>query len=88
MAMHELATNAAKYGCLSNATGRVAVTWAMRDGTLTLTWREHGGPPVKAPARRGFGSRLLEQSVAHDLGGACRLDYAADGLVWKATVAL
>jgi two-component sensor histidine kinase len=60
----------------------------MRDGALTLTWRERGGPPVKAPSRRGFGSRLLEQSVAHDLGGPCRLDYAADGLTWEAKVAL
>jgi two-component sensor histidine kinase len=62
LALHELATNAVKYGALSNSTGRVAVTWCVSEpgaASLTLRWKETGGPAVRAPARRGMGSRLL-----------------------------
>jgi len=82
MIFHELATNAAKYGALSNPDGRVFVDWSVADQTdrrLTIEWRELDGPPVAAPTRRGFGSRLIERNVRHDLGGEARLDYAPAG---------
>jgi len=80
MALHELATNAAKYGALSSPAGRVDLAWSAGEGRLSLRWAEHGGPPVTPPARRGFGSRLLE-GLARELGGATRLRYAPEGLV-------
>jgi PAS domain S-box-containing protein len=84
MALHELGTNAVKYGALSNETGRVRIDWALDHAaeapTLALTWREAGGPPVAVPAASGFGSRLLRQGLATDLGSPAELTYAADGL--------
>ncbi len=81
---HELATNAAKYGALSAASGRVDVTWRVRDGAtgkeLAIDWTERGGPPVETPKRRGFGSRLIQRSLKGQLGGAAHLDFAAEGL--------
>ncbi len=82
MAVHELATNAAKYGALSVAGGRVMVDWSVADQTgrrLILHWREVGGPPAAPPGRRGFGSRLIERNVHHDLGGTVETAYEADG---------
>ena len=82
MIFHELATNAAKYGSLSAPDGRVLVDWSLLDQTrprLRLTWREVGGPPVATPEHRGFGSRLIERNVRHDLAGEVKLDYANDG---------
>ena len=85
---HELATNAAKYGALGAADGLVEVVWTLADGAgadsaggplLTVNWREHDGPPVLPPTRRGFGSRLIERSLA-PLGGTAALDFAPDGL--------
>ncbi len=78
---HELATNAAKYGALSTPEGRVQVSWRL-DGRapMTLDWREQGGPQVRAPERRGFGSRLIERSLKGGLGGDAKLDFAPDGL--------
>lgn len=82
MAMHELATNAAKYGALASPKGRVTVNWRLDPGgRLTLTWREHDGPPVTAPSRLGFGSRLLKQGLARELAGEVELDYRPDGLL-------
>jgi PAS domain S-box-containing protein len=85
MALHELATNAMKYGALSNETGEVRIGWnvelAADPCRLRLTWAERGGPPVKEPSRRGFGTRLLERSLAQDLGGQVRLTFAPTGLV-------
>ena len=83
MALHELGTNAAKYGALSNAEGRIAIDWQVSEArdALTLEWRESGGPPVKAPTRRGFGSRLLGQGLAIDLGSAAETAYEPGGLV-------
>jgi PAS domain S-box-containing protein len=80
LALHELGTNAAKYGALSADGGRVDIAWTDRSGTLCLNWKEQGGPPVAAPARRGFGSRLIEQGLAGDLGGEARIAFEPDGL--------
>ncbi len=89
MALHELTTNAVKYGALSNDKGRVALVWSRGEGqgqgkpsVLTIVWSENGGPVVEAPPqRRGFGSVLLERSLKEDLGGTVELDYRRDGLV-------
>jgi len=82
MALHELATNATKYGALSRPQGRVAIRWGVdRSGAeLSLSWREEGGPPVHAPDRRGFGSRLIERSLAAELGGKAALVFAPNGV--------
>ena len=81
MAFHELATNAAKYGALSSAEGRVDVDWRAHglDG-IEIDWRESRGPRVEPPSRRGFGSRLIEQGVARELAGETQMIFAADGL--------
>jgi PAS domain S-box-containing protein len=84
MAVHELATNAAKYGALSVPSGCVVITWAITPGDvprLVLRWQERGGPPVTVPTRRGFGTRLIERSLAQDIGGEVRLTYAPAGAV-------
>ena len=85
LGLHELATNAAKYGALSTEAGRVSLTWTV-DGEadarrLMLTWRESGGPPVRAPRSRGFGSRLIERGLAAALKAEVRLDFAPTGAV-------
>lgn len=82
MAMHELSTNAAKYGALSTEAGRVAIGWALTEGQqIVITWRESGGPAVSAPTNKGFGSRMIERALAADLGASVTFDYAVDGLV-------
>ncbi len=81
MALQELATNAVKYGALSNDTGEVRITWRDGDDSLHLTWAEQGGPPVTAPSRRGFGTRLIERSLASDLNGDVRIAFVPSGLV-------
>lgn len=81
MALHELATNAAKYGALTTEGGRVAVAWRVEEGALRLEWRESGGPPVAAPTRRGFGTRLIERGLASELRGEVRLAFEASGVV-------
>ena len=83
MALHELATNAAKYGALSTPGGRVAITWQYDDaaGLLVLYWRETGGPPVRQPARRGFGMGVIERTIGQQIGGEARFDWRPDGLV-------
>jgi PAS domain S-box-containing protein len=85
LVMHELAVNAAKYGALSQENGRVAIEWRVdQQGparVLRLRWTERGGPPVRAPERSGFGTALIERSVAHELDGHTRLEYGPDGLV-------
>ena len=78
--LHELATNAAKYGALSIANGSVALKWSHEpDGRLILHWTEKGGPPVKAPNRQGFGGRVMERMIA-DLRGEMRFDWQSKGL--------
>jgi len=87
MALHELATNAAKYGALSVPDGHVEVSWCLDrpaeapgGATLALCWRERGGPLVSSSPRRGFGSRLIEDSVTYQLGGDVRLAFEAEGV--------
>lgn len=85
LALHELVTNAAKYGALSREGGRVAARWQIEgedaERHLVFTWQEDGGPAiVAAPARKGFGSRLIEQTLSFEIGGEVTLDYARDGL--------
>ncbi len=85
LALHELATNAAKYGALSVPDGVVCLDWRLEasdDGELrvAMTWREQDGPEITPPDRKGFGTRLLEDVVAHELGGAAELDYGREGL--------
>ncbi|HTZ70493.1 MAG TPA: HWE histidine kinase domain-containing protein [Acetobacteraceae bacterium] len=86
MALHELATNAAKYGALSIPPGRVRVSWETReaaDGTIcALKWEERNGPPVAPPPRRGFGQVVIERTVARAVGGTVTLTYPSSGLVW------
>jgi len=84
MALRELATNAMKYGALSNTTGNVEINWRLIPGDthrFQLRWAERGGPPVESPGRRGFGSRLLEQGLARDLAGEVRLSFPRPGVV-------
>ncbi|HEY7005737.1 MAG TPA: MEDS domain-containing protein [Sphingomicrobium sp.] len=88
MALHELATNAAKYGALSVSGGHVDVRWTVENGLFRLDWRESGGPTVGEPAQKGFGSRLLERLLVRDLGGEIRLDYDPAGLKFSISAAL
>ena len=85
IAFNELATNAVKYGALSNAVGSILIGWTMETAPagkrLLLSWTEKGGPPVTPPAHKGFGSRVLERGLAHELEGTVHLDYRPDGLV-------
>jgi two-component sensor histidine kinase len=91
MALHELATNATKYGALSSEGGRVSVTWSLARqpggrSLLRLAWRERGGPPVRPPAHKGFGSRLLERTLTSDLAGDVEIRYEPSGLVCTVAV--
>ncbi|MGY2733611.1 HWE histidine kinase domain-containing protein [Sphingomonas sp. UYP23] len=85
MSLHELSTNAAKYGALSNEVGHVELTWTLEgqgeDRTLDFRWREFGGPPVNLPSRTGFGSRLMK-GLARDMGGIGELKFEPTGVVW------
>ncbi|GAB6842934.1 PAS domain S-box-containing protein [Methylorubrum rhodinum] len=93
LALHELATNAAKYGALSNDSGSVDLRWhVVHEGgapRFCLTWSEQGGPPILAqPSRRGFGSRLIERSFAAEVGGGVKLTYAPTGLTCRLEASL
>jgi len=88
MALHELATNATKYGGLSVPEGAVLVAWRLEPDTdgaqrFWLTWRESGGPPVVKPAQRSFGSRVVVDMTAVTLSGKVDLEYLPDGVVWR-----
>ena len=82
MALHELCTNAAKYGALSIDAGQVDIAWSNRAGELAMSWRESGGPPVSPPTRRGFGTRMIE-GLARDLDGTADLEFNPGGLVCR-----
>lgn len=92
MAFHELTTNAAKYGALSTASGRVEVTWRSDDPVeprlIDILWREIGGPVVGEPQRRGFGTRFIERGVAHEFDGSAELEFAATGLACRLRIPL
>ncbi|MCK0167482.1 PAS domain S-box protein [Jannaschia sp. S6380] len=87
MALHELATNALKYGALSDEAGMVDIDWGVApraDGPrFWMTWVEHNGPPVETPSRRGFGYNVISRMAEHSVGGAVELDYRREGLVWR-----
>ena len=92
MIVHEIATNAAKYGALSNDTGRVTLHWEVISENaipkLRLIWTESGGPHVSAPIQRGFGSRLIERSARDQLGGEATVDFLPHGVVYTVTCRL
>src|SRR5664279_836869 len=85
IAFNELATNAVKYGALSNAVGSILMGWTMNAALggkrILLSWTEKDGPPVTPPAHKGFGSRVIERGLAHELEGIVNLDYRPEGLV-------
>jgi PAS domain S-box-containing protein len=85
IAVHELASNAAKFGSLSDPDGRVSVRWSVerteQGGTVTLEWRESGGPAVTPPKRRGFGARLIERGAMREFGGEAQLSFQPEGVV-------
>jgi CheY-like chemotaxis protein len=82
LALHELGTNAAKYGAFTTTAGRVAVHWDRRDdGGLDMSWTETGGPLVEPPTRRGFGSNLIERALALETGGRATIHYKPSGVV-------
>jgi two-component sensor histidine kinase/PAS domain-containing protein len=87
LAFHELGTNAVKYGSLSVEGGSVEISWRIRtlEGVprLKLTWRERGGPPVKKPARKGFGHNITVRSLARVVSGEVKIDFAKSGVVWS-----
>jgi len=84
IAFNELATNAVNHGALSNASGTIAISWTISghsdERRLQLCWREQGGPPVSRPARKGFGSRVIEQGLAHELDGEIDLAFRPEGI--------
>jgi two-component sensor histidine kinase len=92
MVIHELVTNAAKYGALSSPDGRVSVSWdrtrADAAAILTITWRELGGPPVTAPVQSGYGSSLIRDLIPHELGGTVDLVFPSDGACCKIEIPL
>jgi two-component sensor histidine kinase len=92
MILHEIATNAAKYGALSNDAGSITLDWAVLCESavpqLRLIWTETGGPPVTAPVQRGFGSRLIERSARDQLGGEATVDFLPCGVVYTVMVSL
>jgi PAS domain S-box-containing protein len=93
LALHELTTNASKYGALAVAEGHIEVGWRIepsssQPATLKIEWRERGGPPVAVPKRHGFGTRFIEGSIAAELQGTARLDYDPAGLRCTITIPL
>ncbi len=87
-ALQELATNAAKYGSLSVEVGTLRACWSCQNQKLEFTWEEAGGPNVTTPARRGFGSRLIEEVLAHEVGWSSEIRYQPSGLFCRLTVQL
>jgi PAS domain S-box-containing protein len=85
LVLHELTTNAGKYGALSMDTGRVDVYWETDGDTFTMSWTESDGPPAYAPKRRGFGTMVMEAMAEHSVDGTVDLDYAPSGVTWRLT---
>ncbi len=89
ISLHELATNAAKYGSLSTTDGRVEIAWShAADGRLSLSWKESGGPSVKPPTHRGFGTRVMENIIRDQLRGEVRFDWHDQGLTCEIALPL
>ena len=90
MVIHELTTNAAKYGALSSPSGSLDVHWSLEtmaggaDARLTLSWRERGGPPIQPPDHKGFGSILIERLIVRQFGGTAKFEFAREGLLFRA----
>jgi two-component sensor histidine kinase len=85
LALHELATNAGKYGALSTDKGRVDIRWQATANVFLMSWTESEGPPVVQPTRRGFGSTVINTTVKQSLGGEVAVSYARSGLMWQLT---
>jgi two-component sensor histidine kinase len=85
LALHELATNAGKYGALSTDMGRVEIGWETNGETFTISWTECDGPPVSAPQRRGFGTVVMQEMVERSVDGKVDLEYAPSGVTWRLT---
>lgn len=92
MALHELATNAVKYGALSNETGHVRLSWTIVDGSmpdhLRFVWEEFDGPTVEPPTRTGFGSRMIERALAQEIDGRAEIEFRPSGVVFTAQAPL
>jgi two-component sensor histidine kinase len=86
LALHELVTNAAKYGALSSMSGRVHLAWELNPGTLVLRWTESGGPPTQPPSSPGFGTRIITASIEGQLAGQTVFDWRPEGLQCVLTV--
>jgi PAS domain S-box-containing protein len=85
LALHELSTNAGKYGALSKNTGRLDVGWGTEGETFTMSWTERDGPPVSQPQRRGFGTVVMQEMAERSVDGKVDLDYAPSGVTWRLT---
>jgi two-component sensor histidine kinase len=85
LALHELATNAGKYGALSTDTGRIDIRWECDSDSLTMSWTERDGPPVSVPEQRGFGTIVMKGMAERSLNGTVQLDYPKSGLIWRLT---
>jgi two-component sensor histidine kinase len=85
MALHELATNASKYGALSTDSGHVDITWRSDGGLFKMNWTERNGPPVRPPQRRGFGTTVIESMTKQAVDGAVQLEYDIAGVAWRLT---
>jgi PAS domain S-box-containing protein len=88
LALHELATNAAKHGALSSLKGKVGLTWQLQSDILTLHWVENGGPPIKTPSARSFGLKVIKASIEQQLGGKTTFDWNPKGLRCDLSIAL
>jgi PAS domain S-box-containing protein len=87
LALHELATNAGKYGALSVEVGHVDVSWRFDDGIFAMNWIERNGPPASPPKRQGFGSTVIDSMVRQTVSGVVQLDYIPSGVVWNLSCA-
>jgi two-component sensor histidine kinase/two-component SAPR family response regulator len=88
MVLHELATNAAKYGALSQPGGKVLLNWQWHQGQIDLTWEESGGPPVQTPITNGYGTKVIAASIMQQLGGTATFDWRPQGLRFTMSIAV